>query len=93
MHDFRVSLRLWMMVFRVSRVKQNIWKSFRSMKQELESFWLRLKKWLYKVKKRNDEMSIGYRRIDTYFTPQNNLPIDMVSIICSTVTKFISHVL
>ena len=43
MHDFGVSLRLEMMVFMVSRMKQSIWKKFRSMEQNLESFGLRLK--------------------------------------------------
>ena len=52
MHDFGVSLRLRMMVFMVFRVKQSIWKCFRSMKQDLESFVLMLKNWLWKVKKR-----------------------------------------
>ena len=35
-----------MMVFVVSRVKQSIWKIFRSMELDLESFGLRLKNWL-----------------------------------------------
>ena len=43
MHEFGVSLRLGNMVFMVSRVKQNIWKSFIIMEQDLESFGLRLK--------------------------------------------------
>ena len=42
MHDFGVSLRLGMMVFMVSRVKQGFWKGFKGMKQDLESFGLRL---------------------------------------------------
>ena len=46
MHEFGVSLRLRMMVCMVSRVKQSIWKGFRSMKQDLERFGLRLKIWL-----------------------------------------------
>ena len=45
-HKFGVSLRLRMMVCMVSRVKQSIWKGFRSMEQDLESFGLRLKNWL-----------------------------------------------
>ena len=31
MHEFGVSLRIWKMICMVSRVKQSIWKSFRSM--------------------------------------------------------------
>ena len=52
MHEFEVSLRLGMMVCMVSKVKQNIWKSFRSMKPDLESFGLWLENWIWKVKKR-----------------------------------------
>ena len=37
-----------MMVFMVSRVKQSIWKGFRSMEQDLESFGLWLENWLWK---------------------------------------------
>ena len=48
MHDFRVSLRLGMMLFMVSRVKKSIWKCFRSMEQDLESFGLKLKNWFWK---------------------------------------------
>ena len=35
MDDFGVSLRLGMMDFMVSRVKQGIWKGFRSMEPDL----------------------------------------------------------
>ena len=52
MHDFEVSLRLEMMVFMVSRVKQSIWKGFKSMELNLESFELWLDNWICKVKKR-----------------------------------------
>ena len=45
MYEFEVSLRLWMMIFMVSRVKQGFWKGFRGMKQDLKSFGLRLKIW------------------------------------------------
>ena len=38
MHEFGVSLRFWMMVFMVSRVKQSIWKGFRSMEHDFEGF-------------------------------------------------------
>ena len=55
MHDFRVSIRLGMMIFMVSRMKQNIWKDFISMKQDMESFGLRLKISYGKVK---DEMRL-----------------------------------
>ena len=41
-----------MMVFIVPRVKQSIWKCFRSMKLDLESFGLWLGNWIWKVKKR-----------------------------------------
>ena len=51
MQDFGVSLRLGMMVFMVYRVKQSIWKGFRSMEPNLESFGLRLENWIWKVKK------------------------------------------
>ena len=40
MREFRVSLKLGMMVCMVSRVKQSIWKCFRSMKPDLESLGL-----------------------------------------------------
>ena len=43
MHNLGVSLRLGMMVFMVSFVKQSIWKCFRSMQLDLKSFRLRLK--------------------------------------------------
>ena len=46
MHDFKVSLRLDMMVFMVSRVKQSKWKCFRSMKSDLESSRLWLENWI-----------------------------------------------
>ena len=52
MHNFWVSLRLWMMVFRGFRVKQSIWKGFRSMELDLESFGSLLENWILKVKKR-----------------------------------------
>ena len=52
MHEYGVSLRLWMMVCMVSRVKQSIWKKFRSMEPNLESFWLWLENWFWKVKKK-----------------------------------------
>ena len=48
MQEFGVSLRLRMIACMVYRVKQSIWKSFRSMEQDLESFGLRLKNWLWK---------------------------------------------
>ena len=70
MHEFGVSLRLGMMVFMVSRVKQGIWKGFRGMEQDFESFGLRLKNWLWKGEREDDEMSRGYRRKGTYFTTQ-----------------------
>ena len=57
MHEFGVSLRLRKMVFMVSRVKQNIWKSFIIMEHDLESFELRLKIWLWKGEREDDEMS------------------------------------
>ena len=38
MHCFGVSLRLGIKVFMVSTVKQSIWKGFRSMEPDLESF-------------------------------------------------------
>ena len=49
--------KLLMMVFVVSRVKQSIWKGFRSMELYLESFGLRLKNWLWKDERKDDEMS------------------------------------
>ena len=70
MHEFGVSLRLRKMVCMVSRVKQSIWKCFRSMKLDLESFGLRLKIWLWKGEREDDEMSRDNRRIDAYFTTQ-----------------------
>ena len=48
MHECGVSLRLENMVCIVSRVKQSIWKCYRSMELYLESFGLRLKFWLWK---------------------------------------------
>ena len=41
-----------MMVFIVSRVKQSIWKGFKNMEPDLESFRLWLENWIWKVKKR-----------------------------------------
>ena len=41
-----------MMVFIVPRVKQRIWKNFRSIEPDLESFRLWLENWIWKVKKR-----------------------------------------
>ena len=41
-----------MMVFMVSKVKQGFCKSFRGMKQDLESFERRLKNGLWKVKQK-----------------------------------------
>ena len=46
-----------MVVFNVSRVKQSIWKCFRSMELDLESFELRLKNGLWKGEREDDEMS------------------------------------
>ena len=40
MHEFGVSLRLGMMVCMVYSVKQSIWKCFKSMEPDLESFGL-----------------------------------------------------
>ena len=54
-----------MIVCMVSRVKQSIWKGCRSMEQDLESFGLRLKIWLWKGEREDDEMSKMYRRIGT----------------------------
>ena len=47
------------MVFMVSMVKQSIWKGFRSMELDFESFGLRLKFWLWKGEREDDEMSKG----------------------------------
>ena len=41
-----------MMVFIFPRVKQSIWKGFRSMEPDLESFSLWLENWIWKVEKR-----------------------------------------
>ena len=46
MHEFGVFIRLGNMVCMVSRVKQSIWKGFKSMELDLESFGFRLKIWL-----------------------------------------------
>ena len=40
------------------------------MEPGLESFRLWLKNWIWKVKREDDEMSRGYRRIGTYYTTQ-----------------------
>ena len=53
MYEFEASQRLWMMVLMVSRMKQRIWKGWRSMKQDLESLGLWLENWILKVKKRS----------------------------------------
>ena len=74
MHEFGVSLGLGKMVCMVSRVKQSIWKGFRSMKLDLESFGLRLKIWLWKGEREDDEMNRGNRRICTYFTTPRIYP-------------------
>ena len=68
MYEFGVSLRLGVMVFMVFLVKESIWKCFKSMELNLESFGLRLKIWLQKGEREDDEMSKGYRRKGTYFT-------------------------
>ena len=70
MYEFGISLRLWMMIFMVPREKLSFWKGFRGMEQDLESFGLRLKIWLWKCEREDDEMSRGNRRIGTYFTTQ-----------------------
>ena len=59
-----------MMICMVSKVKQSIWKGFKSMEQDFENFGLRLKIWLWKGEREDDEMSKMYRRIGTYFTTQ-----------------------
>ena len=40
MYEFGASQMLGVMIFLVSRMKQSIWKGFRSMEQDLESFGL-----------------------------------------------------
>ena len=40
------------------------------MQLDLESFLLRLKNWLWKGEREDDEISRGYRRIGTNFTTQ-----------------------
>ena len=57
MHEFGVYIRLGMMVFMVFRVKKNIWKCFIIMEQDLESFRWRLKIWLWKGERENDQIS------------------------------------
>ena len=52
MHEFGISLRLWIMVCIDYRVKQSIWKDFRSMEPDLESFRLWLENWIRIFKKR-----------------------------------------
>ena len=52
MHKFGVSLRLGMMVSRIYRVKQSIWKCFRSMQPYLESLGLCFENWIWKVKRK-----------------------------------------
>ena len=59
-----------MMVFMISMVKKSIWKGFKSMEQDFESFWLWLKNWIWKCEREDDEMNICYRMIGTYFTTQ-----------------------
>ena len=54
----------------VYRVKQSIWKGFRSMELDFESFRLRFKFWLWKGEREDDEMSRDNRMIGTYFTTQ-----------------------
>ena len=76
MHEFWVSLRLRKMVCMVSRVKQSIWKSLRSMELDLESLGLRLKIWLWEGEREDAEMNRGNRRIGTYFTSQGIHPRD-----------------
>ena len=61
MHEFGVFLRLRMIICMVYRVRQSIWKSFRSMEQDLKSFGLRLKNWLWKGEREDDEISKSYR--------------------------------
>ena len=59
-----------MMGIMVSRVKKGFWKGFRGMEQDLESFGLRLKNWLWKGEREDYEMCRYYRRMGTYFTTQ-----------------------
>ena len=59
-----------MMIFIVPRVKQSIWKCFRSMEPDLESWGCGWRIGFGKLKKEDVEMSRGYRKIGTYFTTQ-----------------------
>ena len=65
-----VSLRLGKMVCMVSRVNHSIWKGFRNLELDLEIFGLRLKIWLWKGEREDEEMSKGNKNIDIYFTTQ-----------------------
>ena len=69
MYEFGASPRLGV-VFMVSMVKRSILKGFRIMELDLEIFELRLKIWLWKGEREDDEMSRGNRRIGAYFTTQ-----------------------
>ena len=52
MHEFGVSLRLGKMVCMISKAKQSIWKDFKIMELDLESFGLSLKICVWKGEKR-----------------------------------------
>ena len=46
------------MIFMISRVKQSIGNGFKSMEPDLESFGLWLESWIWKVKKKRDELRL-----------------------------------
>ena len=66
------------MVFMVYRVKQNIWKSFIIIEQDLESFELRLKIWLWKGEREDDEMSDRYLLHNSRNPPRDKIAIDIL---------------
>ena len=60
-------LQGWMIVFIVPRVKQSIWKGFKSMEPaRFVKFWVVVGEHGFgKLKREDDEISRGYRMIDT----------------------------
>ena len=70
MHEFRVSLRLREMVFMVSWLNKVFGKGFKVWNHNWKVLGCDWRIGFGKIKKEDDEMSRGYRRMNTYFTTQ-----------------------
>ena len=67
MHEFRVSLRLGKMVLMVFRLNKVFAKSFEVWNHSLNVLGYEWRIGFGKLKREDDEMNKGYRRICTYF--------------------------